>query len=363
MTCCSNWLLRLALCHGIFVGFTTIYIDIDRRLVKSYTSVKIFVYFKNLLYAFVMICYLMDSFDLGSFDNDSPVISFAFIATHASRSLLFVVVIMLRIKGDKALKKWLKILLVLQTEYFDKLPDTSVDKNIKNVLTLNIILVSANILGTTISLVPALIKGDFWSLMDVYLQSYLMDMQHYIMLHHGFILCYLNNLFSKLNNQLHSKRVEPCLASIYFQLTMLLQQVNVIYGPAIFTILLCLLLTISIFGYGIIIFMNLINYEIFIYQYLLTCSAMILLCIDMYLYFLICDRVYETSRETQRILLEFSTGQKNQEVESVCLGRLLLRHNINICGMFNVDLSSLFAMIAQIILYTIILIQIDYTKI
>ncbi|KNC33630.1 hypothetical protein FF38_08762 [Lucilia cuprina] len=91
---------------------------------------------------------------------------------------------------------------------------------------------------------------------------------------------------------LQCEQIEPPLASIYFQLSILLQRVNLAYGPAIFIILLTLLLTKSLTGYTIIILFKLLINEEFTFEYILLF---------------------------------------NYSVESICLGRLILQLNINIC--------------------------------
>ncbi|KAI8123710.1 hypothetical protein CVS40_5552 [Lucilia cuprina] len=362
MTCWSNWLLRLVLCHGILLGFTTIYVDVKRRIVNTYVMVKIFVFFKNILYVFALIFYLINYFEFDTFNNENPIISYAFIGTHFSHLLFCAVFIALRIKGDKLLKKWLQILLKLDTNYLDKSQFIAADRNCKIFLTLNYIIMTIDYLLSLLNMIPLLWKGELWGFLDTFLQYYLNAMQHYIMFHHGFILFYINNCFLKLNYQLQCEQIEPPLASIYFQLSILLQRVNLAYGPAIFIILLTLLLTKSLTGYTIIILFKLLINEEFTFEYILLFNYSVSLVINMCLYFLICHRLYETSKETQRILLKYCTIEENQEVESICLGRLILQLNINICGMLDMDLDTLFVIIIKIFLYIIVFVQIDFNE-
>lgn len=46
-----------------------------------------------------------------------------------------------------------------------------------------------------------------------------------------------------------------------------------------------------------------------------------------------------------------------------CLKRLIMQSNINICGLFNINLSSLFSLISQICFLSIILMQTIYFEI
>lgn len=44
----------------------------------------------------------------------------------------------------------------------------------------------------------------------------------------------------------------------------------------------------------------------------------------------------------------------------MCMGRLVQRLDINICGFFDVNLKSLFKLISEIVMLTIVLIQIQH---
>lgn len=311
MKCCSTFLLYLVLCHGIFLGFHSIYIDTEKGLVKTYSFVKMFVYLQNCLYCGLMSYNFIDYLE---FDINNPVISFPFLATQLARLSLFVAVVLLRLKGDKALKDWLEIILRLQKTYFERLDRLAPDRRIKSALIINVCIVTSTSLIFLLNAICTLVKGEWLNTIDIYLQNYLIAMQHYIMLHHGLILSYITYCFQQLNFQLSNGRVEPPFAHIYYQLSKLLQQVNDIYGPAIFCILFGLLVTNALISYGLIMYLNIESFKLFIVEYLLTLSAFVFLCVDMYLYFLICNRVFETTEEMKEIILDYSEITPNQEV-------------------------------------------------
>ncbi|XP_037811496.1 uncharacterized protein LOC119603525 [Lucilia sericata] len=75
-----------------------------------------------------------------------------------------------------------------------------------------------------------------------------------------------------------------------------------------------------------------------------------------------CERLCETMKETDNIILEYSTKNESNEVERFILGRLMLRPKINICGMFMVDLNSFLLVLAEILVTATTLIQLDYMK-
>ncbi|KNC23437.1 hypothetical protein FF38_13323 [Lucilia cuprina] len=292
--------------------------------------------------------------------SENLVISFAIIGVSLFHLISFVMIILLRYKGDKILEKFLKIFLSLKREYFDQILYQAYEENTKIIMIVNITIMTANSLVTIIKIVPILQEGAWMYAVIVFWHGYLYALQHYAMLHHGLILSYINHCLFQLNNQLRYEEVKPPLANVYFRLSKVLQEVNRLYGPTIFSMLLSILLTNSISTYTIIIYIK--NGENFLeYEHLMQVSVLLLISIDLYLYFLICDRINETAGETQRVILEYNIRNYNEEVELLYLGRLVMRLNINICRMFDIDLSSLFALIGGIVLNAIVLFQIHYT--
>ncbi|KAI8123748.1 hypothetical protein CVS40_5553 [Lucilia cuprina] len=288
MTCWSNWLQRLVLFYGILLGFTTIYVDVKKRIVKSYTTVKIFVFLKNILYFVIIVYYLNQTIALRTFGKTDLIISFGTLLIHFFNLLLCVVFISLRIKGDKALKKWLQLLMSLESNYFDKW-NTKVDKKLKIYLTLNYIVMTVDSILSLYVAFPFLLKEKFQFFLSVYIQNYFFDVQHYIMLHHCLLLFLINNNFYRLNYKLQNNEVKSPIASIYMQLLKLRQEINSLYGPAIFIIFSSLILMYSI-------------------------SAYTLCTLWLEYHFAI-----QTTKETTNIMLEDCTIQQNREFLTVIM--------------------------------------------
>ncbi|KAI8117500.1 hypothetical protein CVS40_10679 [Lucilia cuprina] len=316
MTHWFNFLLRIVTCYGIFIGFIAIYIDIPRRIVKSHIILKVYVLIENVFYIVFAIWYFITSTQLQLLNFENLVESFAVLAVSFFRLLFFLLIIYLRIKGDQILEKWLKIMLLLQTNYFDKLLHFGAnERNTKMLLIFKIIILIANTLVSLLTIIKPLEYRAWMYFSYVILASYVYGMQQYIMLHHGLILSYLNYCFSKLNNQLQYGRVKKPFAKVYFQLLTLVQEVNKFYGPIIFVMLLYVLLMNSTSIYYVFIYLKDDIYKTVLFEFILIQSAFTFLCLDVYLYFLICERLCDTHKETKRIILEYSTTRKeNLEV-------------------------------------------------
>lgn len=113
-------------------------------------------------------------------------------------------------------------------------------------------------------------------------------LSHSIICHHGFVLCYFNNIFSKLNQQLESDEVQKDFTNIYIQISKILKEFNVIIGPIIFIMLSFLLMKHSFHICHLIQYW--INDEINLFAALIYDFIFeILQYIDILLYFLICE--------------------------------------------------------------------------
>ncbi|KNC29760.1 hypothetical protein FF38_05228 [Lucilia cuprina] len=216
------------------------------------------------------------------------------------------------------MKGWFDWLLrvVLCHEYFDKQQQQqhiSADKNTVTIVKLNILIMLTNSLANIINIGTAW-QTDWFYVFQCTFEGYLYAMQHYMILHHGLILSYIEYCVSKLNNQLQHGTVKRPFAKVYFQLARVLQDVNVVYGPAIVSMLLGILLINAAFVYEIIIDINFLEYDAIVIEFSFLFVIPTLSCFNTYLYFLICHRTYETMKETQRIILDYVTRRENQEV-------------------------------------------------
>lgn len=139
-------------------------------------------------------------------------------------------------------------------------------------------------------------------------------MQHSVMLHHGTLLCYLHECFSKLNYQLQQETMDPKLAMIYFHLSTAIQQLNLIYSPLNLCVQISLIISNSLVGYVAILSLITPNFDFNTYSYVLGGRFYILLCLHMHIYFMLCYKVVISARKTNEILMEITEINENQEV-------------------------------------------------
>lgn len=314
MSSLFNCMLRLFQYYGIFFGFTYIYIDKHKRLVKFHNLVKYYVYLVNFIYASMMLYYFIDLLQYINSSNTNVVIQYAFGTLHFVHMLIFAAVIMLRFKEENALRKWLEIFMPLQLNYFNKLTTKTVNVVARNIHILKIFILFAHSCNSLISSVQNVIEGRWWYVMESCLENYFTSIQHYLLIHHGFILCYIDYYFSILNNHLQYRKhkIEEPFANMYLKVSKLLQQVNSIYGPVVFFILFYQVVEISFYVYSIIEI--LLNTMIIEMEYSMELLIFTFLCIDLVLYFVICERVYRITKDTGRILKEYGTQNLNREV-------------------------------------------------
>ncbi|KAM7344120.1 uncharacterized protein ACRADG_010953 [Cochliomyia hominivorax] len=314
----SNCILRLALYYGLFFGYTYIYVNDKERYIKIFASVKIYVYIINLVTLALIILFTVDNYETSIFYSEDPATAFAIIVSYFARFVIYAGITLLRIREEKALEKWLKIFLPLELTYFPKLYFITCNENIKNILVFNIIIIMFYNFCIFLTLLPLIAYGDWWTVMDIFLESYIVGMQHYVLLHHAFMLCYINYCFAKLNKLLEHQQMQEGLARIHLKYSLLLQQVNSINGPVIFLILVSLLVTNSLYICGTLmsIYENRDIITSLISEYLKEICILLSLFIDMFLYFLICERICGTTKETGRILMEYNARTQNHDVFS-----------------------------------------------
>ncbi|KAM7343899.1 uncharacterized protein ACRADG_010798 [Cochliomyia hominivorax] len=356
-----NWLLYFALYYGIFFGYSYVYINIEKRLVKFYRSVKIYVYFVNSFYVLLLIFYTAEDLKGTFFEHENSVLSYAYNIMYIIRFFMYAGVIWLRIKEENALKKWFGLIHSLQLTYFDKISLSSNENDTKGVLNLNILVLFAYNICVLYNLSQYPVREQWRFFLELSIQHYFISMQYYVLLHHALTLCYIKNCFSKLNQQLEYGQVLVPFADIYFKLSALLEEVNIINGPLIFIVIFLLLL---INSFSILTAAEiLVNYNtLYLYEYLFDLIVFIIFCLGIFLYFMICELVYRTTKDTARVLITYTAREQNHEVEIITLGRLGLELRINVCGLFSINLSSLFALVIEIVTLSIIFVQMEYLR-
>lgn len=312
----SNFLLRLPSYYSIFFGFSYSYVDYENRQLKSCFYLKVYVYLINLIYSGQILYYTVDNFGYEMLYNENSIISSAYIIINLLDLIIFGNLIITRFKQDKKFEEYQKILRPLHIEYFDKLTYIPINETSKVLIIINILSLGTQTFCVILILVPHLFKDQLFNIMDICLQHYLLAMQQYILLQHAFILSYFNYCYSKLNTKLQYFLIQETYAQIYIKISLILQKINNHNEVLIFLVLISLFLKISLYLYGTILFAYEIhsNFSKYSYDFILELNIFIFLCINIFLYFLICERLCETTKESRRILMDYNVQSCNQEV-------------------------------------------------
>lgn len=382
MACFIKFLLNFIQYHYMFYGFSYMYIDIGKCKVKFSVYMKIYVYFLNLIYSILSIYILMGTLiQTEIYFNVDSIMEISNNILQFARLFIFMGLIFLRIKEERLLKKWLKLFSHLQTTYFDQQSQLTLDTTAERFQIVNILLIFLLGYYNIYDITSELLNEKWSSFWQKSLYTIYPLMENYIMIHHIFILCCLKKCYSKLNNELKSGKIRNSFARIYIDTSFLLREVNILNGPIIFLVILSQLVQIPLnahiqFEYFVM------NGAIFIFDYLLLLFIMSL-ALNIFLYFLICDQLYKTIKETGEILRLYDAKNENHQVielffsntitellkflfylqiETVCRERLIFKPNIIICDLFTVDLGSLTVLINEIIKFSVILIQLNYVQ-
>ncbi|KAM7343146.1 uncharacterized protein ACRADG_010292 [Cochliomyia hominivorax] len=346
---CTFWLLHFVQGFCILLGFTTIVIDFKRNRLNTYKTVKIYVTLINIyvIYLIVKTIYSIWQTDIV---NITFEILFSTVLVVVARVLLVLFVVGKRRSRDKILRKFLKEIFYLQEKYFIKYANKSKDTKLRKLWLLSSGIFLLHIFNFGFYIYKENLFENADALIELHEFSIVISMQQIIMLHHTFILCYIYESFSFINQLL------PSDSSIitYFQLCELLNQVNKIYSPLIFCLQLKFLVFFSTYLFMFIIFFDLIeSFAFFLYG-----NFYFFLMIHIFIYFFMCHKISEIESETNFFILHIMGVNDNRELEQFCLIRKMQQIAVNVYGVFKIDLSFLFVITANILQYTIILLQI-----
>lgn len=283
-------LLKFIMFYIMMSGYTTIYIDFKRLLIKSSKFIKISTFMYNLLFILTTPSAIQINFSHVVLNTDNPVIGYANAGIIVARLVSMLVVIIMRPNRNRQLRKWLEKVLAVQSSYFNRFSQVPRDTKLRMWLYFNIFLTLFHNLNILVLVGQWLVAGKWRSIYDIYIFSGIIVLQHSIMLHHAMLLCYLHECFSVLNYQLLNNDFNKDLSKTYFDLCALWQQLNVIFSPVNFWLQLCLLITNSMVGFVGILNLISSNLDFKLYTYLLGSSLYILICFHMHVYFMICDR-------------------------------------------------------------------------
>lgn len=305
-----NCSLRLYQLYSTFFGFCYFYINFENRSVKCFTFLKVYVYVLNLLYAAAIIYYIKDLLedDLTEIANDNEVTNITFNILNINRILILIVLTILRIKEENAVKKYHKTFQA----YIEELACIPADNATQKVQIFYIFIAIIHGIFTVLKLAFYVIEKKRHSILETCSNNIFTAINLYIMFHHSFILSCIDRCFSKLNNQLKQEGLHQTFPIVYFRHTSILEQVNIRNGPLIFFVLLSQVLEISINFFFIIQYISVIHLLRILES--LTICMLFLTSINMYLYFQICDHIHTTTKQTIKILMEFSERKQYLEV-------------------------------------------------
>ncbi|KAM7343846.1 uncharacterized protein ACRADG_010756 [Cochliomyia hominivorax] len=352
-------IINYGMLYAIWLGYTAIRIDFKVRHVKMYKLLNIFLFISGILFLSMVPNAVKVNLTHIRLNVRNPLIGYAFAITIIIRVMLLFGSFVMRIKRDKLMFKWYEKLLLIQVSYFDRFHHLPADMSYIKWLLFNMLIMLTHGISLFINLWEMYIHNKLYNFFDLFILCGVINLQHFVMWHHEVLLCYLHENFSKLNYQLEHQQFDPKLSLIYFQLTQLFAELNIIYSPVIIWLQLCLIVTNAIVGYISTLYFTSSIVENSTYDFLLGGKLYLLLCVHMFLYFMLGDRAVQTTRKTS-FILKFSNIRENySEIELISLNLLLSKVRVSIRGMFNINLSSLFSIIAQTVLLTIVLVQVE----
>lgn len=315
MTCLINLLLYSIQYYGIFYGFTFAYVDIKRNIIKLPKFLKYYKNCVNLIYAAISIYFVIRRTNFTLY-RSKDVLSYFFAIVYYIQIFILLRLILLHLREEKAIKKWFKTFTkLLIISQFNKITLLSMNKTIKYVQILSIILIFILSFYSVYMLIMTLIYEKLYKLLDACIIDYLIIMEYYILLKHSFILSYIGNCFSSLNNKMRNGQLRESFGKIYFQLSLILQEVNILNGTFILCVLVSQILQISlnvINMFETMLYMHSLN-ETFNVFSIIPC-IIVIQSTNIFLYFKICDHVCRTTRKTGRIMIEYYLDKENSEV-------------------------------------------------
>lgn len=318
MTCLDNFILRFIQYHYILHGLTYIYIDIGGRVIKISKFFKFYSYISNILRISLMIYNIPIIFGvLDQIYIDNIVRVYTAAVFYICRISVLVIMTLLCCKDDIFLRKCLKIFLPFQTIYPNKFSLLSTDKFLKRIQISYILIVFLQFLHDLIVMIKRILSNQWlYAIQNYFLEGFFYVMFNYVMMRHIFILCYIKNWFSILNDELKTEHISESFSDIYMKLSLTMEEWNRLNGPLIFGVLFCQLLQIPDLIY--MLYQTVLSLEFLVDITVILKPAIILvLFINMFLYFLMCDRVYRMDGETTEILMGYdNTKQKNQLVST-----------------------------------------------
>lgn len=322
MICLRNLLFRFSQYYGIFFGFTYALIDFKKCEIKFNNNVKINVYLLNFITLLPMSIYKLKG-SIKFFVQDIGLTVIQVIPNIVSVFVL-PVLICRRLKEEQFHKSVFETFISRQKRNFEKLQHSSVDKCTNKILIVQISILFALTVYRLGDCIIYIIEGYWWNATVNYLDFNFTWLSHYILWHHGFILCYINYIFLKLNTQLdyydQVLEMKQSFAEIYIENYCILQKWNTINSFSVFIALLQVLVSQIFSIFEVVHYIVIVNMTSNIdILHVINLSVSMFELINIFLYYLICERISKTLKDTGRIIMEYSTRKQNREVNKIII--------------------------------------------
>lgn len=322
MICLRNLLFRFSQYYGIFFGFTYALIDFKKCEIKFNNNVKIYVYLLNFITLLPMSIYKLKG-SIKFFVQDIGLTVIQVIPNIVSVFVL-PVLICRRLKEEQFHKSLFETFISRQKRNFEKLQHSSVDKCTNKILIVQISILFALTVYRLGDCIIYIIEGYWWNATVNYLDFNFIWLSHYILWHHGFILCYINYIFLKLNTQLdyydQELEMKQSFAEIYIENYCILQKWNTINSFSVFIALLQVLVSQIFSIFEVVHYIVIVNMTSNIdILHVINLSVSMFELINILMYYLICERISKTLKDTGRITMEYSTRKQNREVNKIII--------------------------------------------
>lgn len=313
MSCLFKWLLNLYQFYTILFGFSYAYVNIEKRMVKFYILVKIYVTFINIIYITIMTYYLIINFGdtLRRLTGIVALFQCTFIMYYFIRLCLIIGLFVFRLKEEKIFKE----IYLSQIKYIEQFLCNTTTTNNKTTGIIQFVYIFILFIHgffTIYRIISEVINSEWQHLIIEVSFNIFLALEHNIIFHHCLILSYIINLYAKLNNQLEREEVSHKLSDIYLKLSLLLQNVNTTIGPLEFGVLLSELMAIAFYIRTLYLLIN--KMQIYIERGLEITILLLCVSFNIFLYFWMCDRFNSTIYKTGEIIKEYIAKNQNFEV-------------------------------------------------
>lgn len=304
MYCLSNFLYQLFHIWGVLHGYSYTTVDVKNNVITFNTYLKIYAYLQNIF----MLCIDLYCIE-NSMESYSPDLGLSYtqVIYDTITAITIILLIILRIREERTYEQIYKTLITSRKLYFEK-----TDKTIEMIQILQIFIILSFEVHRFIEIVDIISLGSLEFILtesSVFLNT---SLGQYVLWHHALILNYFNTILLNINKQLENDNAQEPFSEIYIKISLVMEQLNSMNSPIVFTVFLYILTKLAanmfgVFGFGL---RGVEYYPIIWY----CIGPQLIVIVNIYLYYLICNRVNDTIQDTQRILREYNEKQQNKEV-------------------------------------------------